>query len=84
MPQVPTYDGPQVRTQALQPVFQRTPDVSSGAQAIARGLGQVAEVADQRAQRDAQDEAFKLELQIRTDWQKQRAALREQYKGEFA
>lgn len=84
MPQVPTYDGPQVRTQALQPVFQRAPDVSSGAQAIARGLGQVAEVADQRAQRDAQDEAFALEARIRSDWQKQRAKLREQYKGEQA
>lgn len=84
MPQVPTYDGPQVRTQALQPVLQRTPDVSSGTQAIARAVGQVAEIADQRVQRDAQDEAFKLELQIRTDWQKQRAALREQYKGDLA
>lgn len=84
MPQVPTYEGPQVRTQALQPVFQRTPDVSSGAQSIARGLGQVAEIADRRVERDAQDEAFKLELQIRTDWQKQRAALRDQYKGDQA
>lgn len=84
MPQVPTYEGPQVRTQALQPVFQRAPDVSSGAQSIARGLGQVADLADQRVQRDAQDEAFKLELQIRTDWQKQRAALRNQYKGGLA
>ncbi len=84
MPQVPTYDGPQVRTQALQPVFQRTPDVSSGTQAIARGLGQVTEELDRKIVRDAQDEAFKLELQIRTDWQKQRAALRNQYKGELA
>lgn len=84
MPQVPTYDGPQVRTQALRPVYQNTPDVSSGTQALARGLGQVAEVMDRRVERDAQDEAFKLELQIRTDWQKQRAALREQYKGDLA
>lgn len=84
MPQVPTYDGPQVRTQALQPVFQRTPDVSSGAQALAKAVGQVTDELDRKIQRDAQDEAFKLELQIRTDWQKQRAALREQYKGDLA
>jgi hypothetical protein len=84
MPQVPLYDGPQVRTQALQPVFQRAPDVSSGAQALARGIGQVTEELDRKIVRDAQDEAFKLELQVRQDWQAERARLREQYKGELA
>lgn len=84
MPQIPLYDGPQVRTQPLRPVYQNAPDVSSGTQALARTMGQFGEMADRQVQRDAQDEAFKLELQIRTDWQKQRAALREQYKGDLA
>lgn len=84
MPQVPTYDGPQLRTQALRPVFGSAPDVSSGGRAVAQALGQVADVADRVAQRDAQDEAFALEARIRSDWQQQRAKLREQYKGEQA
>lgn len=88
MPQVPTYDGPQVRTQALQPVFQRAPDVSSGAQAIARGLGQVAEVADNQAQRQmrqqVETESNKLDTEITAGWLEwNTAALRNPaYRGE--
>lgn len=88
MPQVPTYDGPQVRTQALQPVFQRTPDVSSGTQAIARGLGQVAEVADSLAQRQmrqqVETESNKLDTEITAGWLEwNTAALRNPaYRGE--
>lgn len=84
MPRIPTYEGPQVRTQALQPVFQRTPDVSSGTTAIANAISKGADILDRRIDRDAQDEAFKLELQVRSDYQSQRAALREQYKGDQA
>jgi hypothetical protein len=84
MPRVPTYDAPQVRQQALDGGFLRTPDVSSDNMQVARGLGQMGEALDRIAQRDAQDEAFKIESQIRSDWQQQRAKLREQYKGEQA
>lgn len=84
MPQVPTYDGPQVRTAPLQPVLQRTPDVSSGARALAQGLGQVAEVADKIDLRDAQDAAFKAQDELRNAWGKQQAALRSQFKADQA
>ena len=84
MPRIPTYEGPQVRTEALRPSFQRTPDVSSGTTALANALTTGAQILDRRIERDAQDEAFKLELQVRSDYQSQRAALREQYKGDQA
>lgn len=84
MPQIPLYEGPQVRTQALQPVLQRAPDVSSGPQTIARGLGAVAETFDRRIDRDTTDEAFRLEAQYRNDWAQERARLRNQYKGDQA
>ncbi len=84
MPQVPIYNGPQVRSAPLQQTMQRAPDVSSGLQAVGRGLQNVGEAIDQIDMRNAQDEAFKIEAQIRNDWQQQRAALRQQYKGEQA
>lgn len=84
MPQVPVYGDRQVRTEALRPVLQQTPDVSSGARALAQGLGQVAEVADRIDLRDSQDAAFKTEAQMREDWQLQRSKLRQQYKGDQA
>jgi hypothetical protein len=84
MPRIPTYEGPQVRSEALRPVYQRTPDLLSGARETSRTLAAGAEMLDRRIERDAQDEAFKLELQVRTDFQRQRAALREQYKGDQA
>ena len=84
MPRIPTYEGPQVRSEALRPVYQRAPDLISGARQIAQALAAGAEMLDRRIERDAQDEAFKLELQVRTDYQRQRAALRDQYKGDQA
>lgn len=84
MPQVPVYGDRSVRTAPLQPVVQQTPDVSSGARALAQGLGQVAEAADRIDFRDSQDAAFKVEAQIREDWNVQRAKLRQQYKGDQA
>ena len=84
MPQVPLYEGPQVRTQALRPVFQNTPDVSSGAQAIARGLGVLGEVADRQVQRQAETESNKLDTEITAGWLEwNTAALRNPaYRGE--
>lgn len=84
MPTVPTYGDFQVRSDPLQPVYQRTPDVSSGAKALGQGLAQVGEAIDRIDYRDSQDAAFKAEAKIREDWQVQRAALRNQYKGDQA
>lgn len=82
MARVPTYGGPQVESTALRPAYQSAPDVSSGAQQLARGIGQVGQEIDQIQQRDAQDEAFKLEANLRNEWQVTRAKLRDQYKGD--
>lgn len=81
MPQVPLYDGPQVRTQALQPVLQRTPDVSSGTQALAKAVGQVAEIADQRVQRDAETEAWTAQAKIADEFDKWDTAERQKAQG---
>lgn len=70
MPQVPVYGDRQVRTDALRPVLQQAPDVSSGARAVAQGLGQVAEVADRIDLRDAQAKASAVESQITAEWMK--------------
>lgn len=82
MPRVPMYDGPQVRDAPLQPVFQNTPDTSSGLTAIARGLGQVSEAADRIAQRQAVDDAFKLETALKGDWLETDTQLRKKYRGD--
>lgn len=82
MSKVPTYGGPQVESTALRPAFQSAPDVSSGLQQVARGIGQAGNEIDQIQQRDAQDEAFKLEANLRNEWQVTRAKLRDQYKGD--
>ena len=70
MPQVPVYQDRQVRTEALRPVFQNTPDVSSGARALGQGLMQVAEVADRIDLRDSQAKANEVDTQLTRDWNK--------------
>ncbi len=83
MPQVPTYSADRlVRTEALRPVLQQTPDVSSGALAVARGLGQVAEAADRLDLRDAEAKANEVDATITTEWLKWDAANRNKYRGE--
>jgi hypothetical protein len=82
MATVPTYQDRQVRTQALQPVFQNTPDVSSGTRALAQGLNQVAEAADRVDLRDAQAKAFDAESKITSEWLKWDGKARQQYRGE--
>lgn len=82
MPRVPVSDGPSVKTEALRPVFQSTPDVSSGLQGLAGGIEQIAQVADRRAQRDAADEAFRIETQVKADWLAVDAELRKRYRGD--
>ena len=70
MPQVPVYGDRQVREQALQPVFQNAPDVSSGARALAQGLGAVAEAADRIDLRDAQAKANEVDTSLTRAWNK--------------
>lgn len=84
MPQVPTYDGAQVRRAGLQPPMQSTPDVSSGLQAAGRAFSQVADVADQVAQRDASEQAFNAHAKLQQDWLAFDADARTKYRGQNA
>lgn len=84
MPQVPVYGDRQVRTEALRPVAQQTPDVSSGAVALARGLGVVAEVADQIDLRDAQAKANEIDTQLTRAWNDWENANRGKYTNQAA
>jgi hypothetical protein len=84
MPQIPLYDGPQVQTRALRPVFQRAPDVSSGTQALARAVGQLGDIAEQRVRRDAEVEANRIDADITGGWLAWDSAARRdpKYRGE--
>lgn len=81
MPQVPVYGDRQVRTEALRPVLQQTPDVSSGARALGQGLGQLAEAADRIDLRDAQAKASDAEAKITSEWLKWDSENRSKYRG---
>lgn len=83
MPQIPTYDGPQVREQALQPAFQQQQvDGGRNARAIAAGLGNLAEAVDQIDLRDAQAKAFDAEAKITADWLQWDKQARANFRGE--
>ena len=84
MPRIPTYEGPQVRSEALRPVYQRTPDVMGGFREVAQGLAAGAEMLDRRIERDARAQADAAELEIRQSFQNERARLRNLYKGDQA
>lgn len=86
MATVPVYGDRQVRTEALRPVMQQAPDVSSGARALAQGLGQVAEAADRMDLRDAQAKASDVESKITDEWMKWDASKegRAKYRGQNA
>lgn len=62
--------------------MQQTPDVSSGARALAQGLGQVAEAADRIDLRDAQAKAFDAEAKITSEWLKWDGQARQKYRGQ--
>jgi hypothetical protein len=81
MATVPIYE-PRVRTEALRPAFQNTPDVSSGSRALAQGLGQAADAIDRIAERDAQTKAFDAESKITAEWLQWDGKARAQYRGE--
>lgn len=82
MPQVPVYGDRQLRTEALRPVMQTTPDVSSGARTLAGGLNQVSDAADQMDLRDAQAKAFDAESKITAEWLKWDGEARQHYRGQ--
>lgn len=84
MPQVPIQQGPRAQEAALSTPTQRVYDVTGGMGKIGEALTGAFNIADKIVQRDAEDEARKVELQLRTDWQAQRRALREQYKADQA
>ena len=72
MPQIPVYDGPQVKVRALQPVMQRTPDVSSGLQSLARVAEGFGQIADRVVNQQADIEAFSAQeriLKAQNDWE---------------
>ena len=84
MPKVPTYDGPQVQEQATQGGYQQNIDVTQGARALARGLGDVAQVVDRTVQRDAETAANTADTAIAAGWLQWDAENRKKYQGENA
>ncbi len=81
MPKVPVYGGPQIERQVPNTTRMQTPDVSSGLQAVARGLGEVSEGFDKIALRDDQTKAFETEAQITQEWLKWDSQARQQFRG---
>lgn len=81
MPTVPTISGPQVRQDALRPVQQSQIDVSSGATALARGIGDVGDSIDRIALRDDQAKAYEVESNTTMGWLKWDAENRAKYRG---
>lgn len=82
MPQIPQYGGPQVQDEALRPVFQNTPDVSSGAQAVARGMQQLAAGIDTKLERDAETEANRIDTEITAKWLDWDSEARRKFQGQ--
>lgn len=79
MPQVPTYGGQQVATEALRPAYQSTPDVSSGT----RALGETAfKLAENYQRRDDEATANKIDTDISAGWLKWDAENRRKFQGQ--
>lgn len=84
MAQVPIYDDFKVKLDHLRPVMQKTPDVSTGLQALAKGMGDVADSWDRIEYRQAQSDAFKAQADIGEQWAKTDIELRNKYRGDNA
>lgn len=84
MPRVPTIEDRQVRLDALRPVMQQAPDVSSGARALAQGLGQLGEAADRLDLRDAEAKANEVDTQLTRAWDKWETDNRGKYTNQAA
>ena len=81
MPQVPIYNGPQVREQATQGGYQQEVDVTKGQRALAGALNNVAEVADRVVQREVETQANTADAEISAGWLKWDAQNRKNYQG---
>jgi hypothetical protein len=82
MPQVPTYDGPQLAAAPLRTPSARALDVSSGTRAIGQGLANLGEGIDRYQERKAQTEAYDVEARVTSDWLKWDSEARAQGRGE--
>lgn len=81
MPQVPVYNGPQIREQALQGGFQENVDVSRSARVVGQALTQVGEVADRVVMREAETKANNTDTEIASGWLQWDAENRKKYQG---
>lgn len=84
MPVVPTYNGPQVREQALEGGLQKAPDVSSNLMRAGQGLMSLGVAVDAADLRDAKAKADQIDAQVTTEWMKWDAENRNKYRGENA
>lgn len=84
VPALPTYDGPKVQEQALTGGFQDAGSMTASSRqlgALGRSVMQASDVVDAFDLRNSQEEAFKMETQIKADWLQADAQLRKQYRG---
>lgn len=81
MAQVPIYNGPQLKTQALQPNYQNNVDVSSGTRALGQGLMQASETMDRTLLREAEVAATTADTEIAAGWLQWDAENRKKYQG---
>jgi hypothetical protein len=79
---VPVYDGPQVRSNALQPPQQHEVDVSSGMRATGQALVDAGALADKVVRRDAESEANRIDSEITSGWLQWDAENRRKYQGQ--
>lgn len=82
MATIPTYDGPQVRSNALSPVYQKEIDVSSGLKTAGNALTGIADLADKAVRRDAETEANTVDNEITAGWLQWDAENRRKYQGQ--
>jgi hypothetical protein len=81
MATVPLYNGPQLKTQALQPNYQNNVDVSSGTRALGQGLMQAGETLDRALMREAETQANTADTEIAAGWLQWDAENRKKYQG---
>jgi hypothetical protein len=84
MAQVPVYGGTQVERGALRPAMQSPIDVSSGTQALARGIDQAAGVLEAKIVRDAETEVNRIDEEITAGWLQWKAENQRNFQGEKA
>ena len=82
MARVPTYDGPQVQSTALQTPMQGPIDASSGLRAAGQALGQVAGEIDKFQRREAETQANQVDSEITAGWLQWDAENRRKYQGQ--